>query len=111
MSEELKSKFEDILNKQFEPNSETPLWACIALSSDKDAYFKAMQAAYDMPKSDKWVSVKTALPKESGEYLCFGGLFDYEPIRTVKVFDKDEGRFISSYKIQFWQPLPTPPNQ
>lgn len=44
------AKFEQILNTQFEPNSEHPLWACIALSSDKDAYINAMQKAYELGK-------------------------------------------------------------
>lgn len=111
MNEELKSKFEEILNKQFEPNSETPLWACIALSSDKDAYFNAMQAAYNFAKTNEWVSVAERLPETEGYYLTWVNGFS----RPIELYFGENKCFAtadrSKVNVTHWQPLPTPPNQ
>lgn len=50
ITDELKERFEAELNKMFEPNAETPLWACIQLSGDVGSHIQAMHSAYQMDR-------------------------------------------------------------
>lgn len=111
MNDELKDRFEAILNEQFQPNSETPLWACIALSSDKDAYFKAMLSAIELDRADGWVRVSERLPEIEVSVWIFTDLGYMGEGFMIK---QDAWRLIGlgvADNITHWMPLPNKPNK
>lgn len=103
MNEELKSKFEALIENSFF-NINGP--------NTTEEIMLILKAAYDMAKADEWVSVETALPEKDGRYLAYvkpgSGLYDWGAHSLI--YDSQNGFGRATHKhVTHWQPLPKAP--
>lgn len=117
MEDTLKERFEAELNKIFEPDLEQlsgiDLRTAISLSGSVETHLQAMQSAYNLALSERWVDVnseelppfdvKTQIICADGEQYI--GYFNGADTQGHFWFCDNNDYHYPTH----WQPLPTPP--
>lgn len=79
------------------------------------AYCGIMEIMNDIeniPSSSGWISTKDRLPEEGEDVLvCYIGRDGKYKVGTSYRYDYNAWRWIGRVKVEYWQPLPEPPEK
>lgn len=112
---DIKQELEKLIKDYYQPNQDNPLFACIALSTDKEAILTLMEQAYNLGAESKWIPISESLPEVGEKVLVY---FESGNILMGKLMNENKWKafYIDSFSsvneenpITHYQFLPQPP--